>query len=205
MKEDIRLLLDRFYRGVTSIEDEQRLIQYLLSDNCPEELLAERHAVISLARPEAIRQPDRLEQRIVEAIQSDSEKHRWWIGMAVGLLILIGIGFWALLPKDGQPHPAKQKMVAEAAKLVVTEPISPSAMLQPDEPTTQKQLAVPTSSKFHKQTAKPATSQKAQKSQESTRPTDLLEIDLAAEVADLVANIDQLEQQIIVTETQNNH
>ena len=122
MKEDIRLLLDRFYRGVTSIEEEQRLIQYLLSDNCPEELLAERHAVISLARPEAIRQPDRLEQRIVEAIQSDSEKHRWWIGMAVGLLILIGIGF-TLLPQQQQDEPlVAQQSVQPQTEALKAEP-----------------------------------------------------------------------------------
>ena len=195
MKEDIRLLLDRFYRGVTSIEEEQRLIQYLLSDDCPQELQAECHAVISLARPEAISQSVRLEQRIVEAIQSSSRSRRfWWIGIAASLLVIIGIGFWILLPKESQPQSAQQaqqEVVAKAAKPAVSEPISHSALSQSDEPTIEKSLS--------------STSQKGKRGQAPLYPADILEIDLASEVADLVANIDQLEQQIIVTETQNNN
>ena len=197
MKEDIRPLLDRFYRGATSIEEERRLIEHLLSDDCPEELLAERHAIISLACPEAISQPLRLEQRIAEVLQP-SRRRWWWIGIAASLLIIIGIGFWALLPKESQPQPARQEVVAEAAKPVISEPISsPTILPQPEKP----QQAVPTKSNLHKQTAKPATSLQRTRGQAPLCP----EIDLAAEVADLVANIDQLEQQILVTETQNNN
>ena len=116
---------------------------------------------------------------------------RPWIA-AASLLILISIGFWALLPKASQPQPVRQEVVAEAAKPIVSESISPAVPLQP---------AVPTKSNLHKQTAKPATSLQRTRGQAPLCP----EIDLAAEVADLVANIDQLEQQILVTETQNNN
>ena len=183
MKEDIRPLLDRFYRGATSIEEERRLIEHLLSDDCPEELLAERHAIISLACPEAISQPLRLEQRIAEVLQP-SRRRWWWIGIAASLLIIIGIGFWALLPKESQPQPARQEVVAEVAKPVISESIS--------TPTVLPQLEKPKAPKRPKRT---------QRGQAPLCP----EIDLAAEVADLVANIDQLEQQILVTETQNNN
>ncbi len=122
---------------------------------------------------------------------------RPWIA-AASLLIIIGIGFWALLPKASQPQPARQEVVAEAAKPVISDPISsPSVLPQPEKP----QQAVPTKSNLHKQTAKPATSLQRTRGQAPLCP----EIDLAAEVADLVANIDQLEQQILVTETQNNN
>ena len=138
MKEDIRPLLDRFYRGATSIEEERRLIEHLLSDDCPEELLAERHAIISLACPEAISQPLRLEQRIAEVLQP-SRRRWWWIGIAASLLIIIGIGFWALLPKESQPQPARQEVVAEAAKPVISEPISsPTIQPQPEKPKAPK-------------------------------------------------------------------
>ena len=121
---------------------------------------------------------------------------RPWIA-AASLLILISIGFWALLPKASQPQPVRQEVVAEAAKPIVSESISPAVPLQPEKP----QQAVPTKSNLHKQTAKPATSLQRTRGQAPLCP----EIDLAAEVADLVANIDQLEQQILVTETQNNN
>ena len=121
---------------------------------------------------------------------------RPWIA-AASLLIIIGIGFWALLPKASQPQPVRQEVVAEAAKPIVSESISPAVPLQPEKP----QQAVPTKSNLHKQTAKPATSLQRTRGQAPLCP----EIDLAAEVADLVANIDQLEQQILVTETQNNN
>ena len=64
MKEDIIQLLERFYRCELTIDEERRLIRMLLSDDCPEEMKAERHAVISLARTEAIEMPEDFEQNL---------------------------------------------------------------------------------------------------------------------------------------------
>ena len=47
-------LRDRFYRCEISIEEERLLVGLLLSDDCPEELLADRHAIITLADEEVI-------------------------------------------------------------------------------------------------------------------------------------------------------
>lgn len=47
-------LRDRFYRCETSIEEERLLVGLLLSDDCPEELLADRHAIITLADEKVI-------------------------------------------------------------------------------------------------------------------------------------------------------
>lgn len=47
-------LRDRFYRCETTPEEERQLVSLLLSDECPDELLADRHAIITLADDEAI-------------------------------------------------------------------------------------------------------------------------------------------------------
>ena len=74
--EEIRLLLNRFYLGETTIDEERRLISLLLSDDCPDDLKVERHAVISLARDEAIPMPGGMEQRITAVIQTDAPGKR---------------------------------------------------------------------------------------------------------------------------------
>ena len=47
-------LRDRFYRCETTPEEERQLVSLLLSDECPDELLADRHAIITLADDQAI-------------------------------------------------------------------------------------------------------------------------------------------------------
>ena len=116
--EEIRLLLNRFYLGETTIDEERRLISLLLSDDCPDDLKVERHAVISLARDEAIPMPGGMEQRITAAIQTDApgKRCRWWIGIAASLLFIIGIAYWASFPKAGQPTKPEPKPLAETSK-----------------------------------------------------------------------------------------
>lgn len=193
-KEEIRLLLHRFYLGETTIEEEQRLISLLLSDDCPDDLKAERHVVISLAKDEAVAVPEDLEQKIKTAIRTADTglSRRWWMGVAAGLLLIIGTGLWALLPKKSQPELSQQKTVAEIV------PSAQSVPPQSDEPTTQKAPVVPhATSGAQKHQSKQAISKEAS--------VDIQEIDLAAEVADILANIDQLEQQILVTNPQSNN
>lgn len=193
-KEDIRLLLHRFYLGETTIDEERRLISLLLSDDCPDDLKAERHAVISLAKDKAVAVPEDLVQKIETAIRTADAglNPRWWMGIAAGLLLIIGIGLWALLPKNSQPELSQQKAVAE------TVPSVQSAPPQPDKPITPKAPDLPS-----------ATSGAQKHYPKQTTPieasADIQEIDLAAEVADILANIDQLEQQILATNPQSNN
>ena len=57
MNKNMRQMLDKFYQCELTIDEERRLINFLLSDNCPMDMKAERHAVIILARQEAIEIP----------------------------------------------------------------------------------------------------------------------------------------------------
>lgn len=194
IKEEIRLLLHRFYLGEITIDEERRLISLLLSDDCPDDLKAERHVVISLAKDESVAMPEDLEQKIKTAIRTAGTglSRRWWMGVAAGLLLIIGTGLWTLLPKKGLPELSQQKTVAEIL------PSAPSDPPQPDKSITQKTLGLPhATGRAQKYQSKQATPQEAL--------VDIQEINLAAEVADILANIDQLEQQILVTNPQNNN
>ena len=101
MKEDIRQLLERFYRCELTIDEERRLINLLLSDNCPMDMKAERHAVIILARQEAIEIPANLEEGVLKAIKPHTiniNRYKWLAAVAIALLLL-GTAFWIYQPK----------------------------------------------------------------------------------------------------------
>ena len=89
----MRQILDRFYQGETTIDEERRLIAVLLSDDCPMDLRCERHAVIMLARQEAIDMPGDLQNKVLGVIRPqviNINRYRWFAAAAVTLL-LIGI------------------------------------------------------------------------------------------------------------------
>ena len=97
----MRQILDRFYQGETTIDEEQRLIAMLLSDDCPMDLKAERHAVIMLARQETISVPGDLEERVLGVIKPQAiniNRYKWFAAAAVAML-LVGIALWTNLPK----------------------------------------------------------------------------------------------------------
>lgn len=104
MTEEIRQMIDRFYLGELTIDEERRLIGLLLSDNCPLDLKVERHALIMLARQEAIDMPGDLEERVLGVIKSHTtniNRYRWLVAAAVFLLIA-GVGYWGFLHEETQ-------------------------------------------------------------------------------------------------------
>lgn len=97
----MRQILNRFYQGETTIDEERRLITMLLSDNCPMDLKAERHAVIMLARQEAISIPGDLEESVLGVIKPQAtniNRYKWFAAAAVALL-LVGVALWTYQPK----------------------------------------------------------------------------------------------------------
>lgn len=228
--EEIRLLLNRFYLGETTIDEERRLISLLLSDDCPDDLKVERHAVISLARDEAIPMPGGMEQRITAVIQTDAPGKRchWWIGIAASLLFIIGIAFWASFHKAGLPIKPEFKPLAETSKpaqpvkeepeLIVQTPQTPPQRTEQREPPARPLVAcyrrdarslLGWSSRDGRRQSQ-RTSRRAARPQRPAKDNpdesaEVPEIDISAEVSDILANIDQLEQQILVTNPQNNN
>ena len=138
MTEEKRQTLDRFYQGELTIYEERKLIGLLLSDDCPENLKAERHAVIMLARQEAIDVPVDLEEKVLKVIipqPAISYRYQWLTAAAIALL-LMGTGLWALLHKPG--HLAIPQTVAKTENYVQ---VSHESDQQPKQTPVRKFLA----------------------------------------------------------------
>ena len=190
MKEDIRQLLERFYRCEFTIDEERKLIRMLLSDDCPEDMMAERHAVISLARTEAIEMPEDFEQRLRVPIHNMRKR----LAIAAAILLLLGLGFWTFFPKS------KPETSQPIAKTEQKDSLSAPSM--------QEESAAPikqTAQKLPKRRKGVRHSYAPQPSEDTKMPDPSVpsEIDLSAEISDILANIDQLEQQILETNPQN--
>ena len=54
-------LLDKYYAGTTTVEEEQVLQHFLFSENCPESLFADREIMRILSCPAEVNVPDGLE------------------------------------------------------------------------------------------------------------------------------------------------
>jgi len=98
--EKVRKILDRFYQGETSLEDEQWLQEYFSSTAVPEELLPDKELFKAFeGTKESIFVPRDLNSKILKTI--DREEHRQLksrrinlyslSGLAAGLLALIAV------------------------------------------------------------------------------------------------------------------
>lgn len=197
MKDNIELILKRFYLGELTIDEERRLIRMLLADDCPEDLRTERHAVISLARIEAIEMPADMEHRLKETIRAKTVYTNWyykWMAVAAAL-ILLGLGFWKLFSKAELTEPPQTYAKTERQ-------MPQPKHRQTKETEFKQELAIPP----HQEQKAKVINSRRQSEQTSLKSTDdMPDIDISAELADLLANIDQLEQQILVINPQNEH
>lgn len=102
--EDVKILLDKFYRGETSLDEEKRLSDFFRQENVPLELEHDRKVFLSLSDNE-IQVPDNMERSIASLIDSFEDKSvrkaakivsmRYsLIAVAASLLLVVGIGFF---------------------------------------------------------------------------------------------------------------
>jgi len=98
--KDIRELLDRFYLGETTLEEEQRLQEYFSTTSVPEEFIPDRDLFRSMDRGnEAIHVPVDLDQKILAGVDREERKitrtRRISVfslsGLAAGLLVVIAL------------------------------------------------------------------------------------------------------------------
>ncbi len=98
----IKELLDKFYEGQTSLEEELHLKEYFLGDNIPEELLEDKELFVSIsATSEHIEVPDNLNSSLIEAISFAEHRESRvkrinlysFSGLAAGLAIILGVYF----------------------------------------------------------------------------------------------------------------
>ena len=96
---EIRKLLDRFYAGETTLEEEQILQDYFSSTSIPEELMSDRDLFRSLGTSDSVVVPEGLNQKILDVIDQQEKKmvrtRRISVfslsGLAAGLLVVIAL------------------------------------------------------------------------------------------------------------------
>jgi hypothetical protein len=98
--KEIRELLDRFYLGETTLEEERRMQEYFSSNTVPEEFIPDRDLFRSIGSGnEAIHVPLDLNQKILTGIDREERKitrtRRISVyslsGLAAGLLVVIAL------------------------------------------------------------------------------------------------------------------
>ena len=107
----IRVLLERFYSGETTLEEEKRLEQYFRETTVPEEMLPDKELFLSMeSNPVDVEIPDDLNSKILQAIDKVDKKEiktrRISLfslsGLAAGLLVMISVYLFFLKDKpDG--------------------------------------------------------------------------------------------------------
>ena len=106
----IKSLLERFYNGETTLDEERELENFFRKSSVPEDLLADKDLFLSLASsPDNIEIPEEFNQGILDAIdqseKSEQKTRRISLyslsGLAAGLLVLISVYVFYL--KDN-PH-----------------------------------------------------------------------------------------------------
>ena len=96
---EIRKLLDRFYTGETTLEEEQILQDYFSSTSIPEELMPDRDLFRTLGTSDSVAVPEGLNQKILDVIDHQEKKvvrtRRISVfslsGLAAGLLVVIAL------------------------------------------------------------------------------------------------------------------
>lgn len=114
--EEIRKLLDRFYLGETTLEEEKILKDYFSTVSIPEELLPDRDLFLSLESTDnVIAVPENLNQKILNVIDLQEKKvvrtRRISVfslsGLAAGLLVVIAL-YVGYFNADTHPRFAQQ-------------------------------------------------------------------------------------------------
>lgn len=97
---DIRKMLDRFYLGETTLEEEKKLYDYFSSNAVPEEFIPDKELFQTMGSGDhAIEVPEDLNQKIISSIDQVERKatrtRRISIfslsGLAAGLLVMIAV------------------------------------------------------------------------------------------------------------------
>ncbi|MGE4434616.1 MAG: hypothetical protein AB7D40_11460 [Bacteroidales bacterium] len=104
----IQELLERFYAGETSLDEEQRLRTYFQSKEVDASLQGEKAAYLACFAQEDIDVPDGLEARLAAVCTEAPAPNRTlfykWASMAAAVALLFGVGFYSLNTEDTRPH-----------------------------------------------------------------------------------------------------
>lgn len=107
--DEIEQLLDKFYDGTTTPEEEQQLWHYFKNESVPPHLEADAELLRRLNRPSRVSVPASLEGKLVRLIDGNSSRPSLFIGFrigafAAGIALLLGLSFWFSEPATPTVH-----------------------------------------------------------------------------------------------------
>lgn len=109
--EQLRKILERFYRGETTLEEEKKLQEYFSSTKVPEEFIPDKELFQTFASgDESVPVPGDLDQKIIASIdqaERKSVKNRRisvfsLSGLAAGLLVMIAVYLFFIRQGDSR-------------------------------------------------------------------------------------------------------
>ena len=118
--QHIKHLLQRFYDGTSTVEEEQRLCDYFCNaDNVPEELKTDQKMFRHLSECNAKIMPSEdFKQRLLSALDTHAKrsKIRWkrFTAVAASVAILVGIGITFYIKSNRNPYEVTDPQLAYA-------------------------------------------------------------------------------------------
>ncbi len=108
---DIQKVLEKYYEGLTSEAEEQDLMDYLLSEDLPEEFEADREVICSLLRMSEENEPTPgFEQMIINNVRRDGKPHKrsnvrqlYWSLSGIAATVIAAVSIWFLAGNANEP------------------------------------------------------------------------------------------------------
>lgn len=201
-KQEIARMLDKFMAGETSLNEEQMLAEYFRTNEVDDEWLEfkEMFALfdsgkVDIEPEKEVAQPINIDNKKVRTLPKDVNTKpkiiiRWMMtGIAASILFVIG---FYIFNKSGEPE-TQDVLVAQVSKPVEiekeTSPVSP--MNEERQMPTNRQMPNPTKPKRH------ARHQDALSTAQEETSIETADADIAQEMADIIACLDNFEQQLL--------
>lgn len=124
---EIKKLIDAFYNGETSVEEEQLLLDYFNTEDVAEDLLEEKEIFLHMYNAESVDAPVDLEtklndlidelaseEKMVLNIKSQSNKRQMWVrigSIAAGVALVISTGVYFYKKSDIVTPPLAQGQI----------------------------------------------------------------------------------------------
>lgn len=110
---DIKILLDKFYRGETSRDEEKKLALFFTQESLPDEFSADKKVFLALneCTVEIPRETSRKIESLIDSFEESPAKKpvkrlqikHWAIAAAASLLLILGIGHFYKNQQKEQP------------------------------------------------------------------------------------------------------
>ncbi len=122
MKEytDIQKLLDRYWKGETTLEEERRLREFFAAGPVPEQFRQEAALFLALRAERSVELPDRKSV----PLQRSANRYWWATAASIALLFATGVGWW-WLSRTGPGGVPSGPVVVEQPKSPTPLPVAP--------------------------------------------------------------------------------